>query len=97
MAYALLNDRIVCEIIPEYSDIFPDMPISQRYPTDFLEKLIVVGDDVKIGMEFKEDENFGYPTFSEVTEELSTPTFEEIQEEINLDIDFRITCIELGI
>lgn len=25
------------------------------------------------------------------------PTFEELQEEINLDTDYRLTCIELGI
>ncbi len=36
------NQNVVQEIIPEFSEDFPDIPIGRRYPPEFVSALIVV-------------------------------------------------------
>ena len=50
MVYARLNDNIVEEIIPEFDPTFPNVPIEQRYPADFVSGLIKVENGVEVGM-----------------------------------------------
>lgn len=97
MAYALICNRMVCEIIPEFCDAFPEVPLSERYPADFISSLTEVSDEVKVGMLLLDDGTFAFRDVSDVEDGIASLTFEEAQEEFNLDIDFRITCLELGI
>ena len=59
MKYVRLEGNIVEEIIPEYIDIFPNLPIEKRYPASFVNKLIKVEDDalVKPGMIYNRSTN----------------------------------------
>lgn len=56
--YLLLDEnKRVKEIIPDLNPIFPNIPITQRYPADFISKLLHVQDDLKIeeGYKFNEE------------------------------------------
>lgn len=48
MKYAHTRDGKVCEIIPEFDPVFPSIPISQRYSTEFLQNLLEVADDTDV-------------------------------------------------
>lgn len=48
MVYVRLDDNVVTEIIPEFDPIFPDVPIEQRYPAEFVKKLVAVDDNVEV-------------------------------------------------
>ena len=50
MMYVRLDDNIVEEIIPEFDPIFPNVPIEQRYPADFVSGLIKAENGVEVGM-----------------------------------------------
>ena len=52
MKYVRLNNNVVVEIIPEFDPIFPNVPITERYPAKFVEKLVAVDDsvEVRVGM-----------------------------------------------
>lgn len=64
MKYLYINqNRIVQEIIPEYVDMFPSVPVNQRYSKDFLDKCLEVSDDLEVegGMEYLPVENVFAP------------------------------------
>lgn len=48
MKYVRLNNNVVVEIIPAIDPIFPDVPIEQRYPAEFVKKLVAVDDNVEV-------------------------------------------------
>lgn len=50
MVYVRLNNKVVEEIIPEFDPTFPNVPIEQRYPDDFVSRLIKVEGGVEVGM-----------------------------------------------
>ena len=55
MVYVRLNDNIVEEIIPEFDPTFPNVPIEQRYPADFVSGLIKVENGVEVGMVYNHE------------------------------------------
>ncbi len=101
--YIKINSGIVEEIIPDVDPTFPDVPIGERYPADFIAELLRVEDDteVEVGMEYDaETGSFGYPETdiaADVTEETVEDTGGITQAEINLDVEYRLSCLELGI
>jgi hypothetical protein len=46
--YCYLVDNKVQEIIPEFIDIFPNIPIKERYSVDFLKSCIEVDENVQV-------------------------------------------------
>lgn len=52
MKYVRIEKNVVREIIPEFDPNFPDVPVSERYPQEFVKKLVAVDDDeaVSVGM-----------------------------------------------
>lgn len=48
------NNRIVCEIIPEFDPVFPGIPITERYSKEFLSRCLEIPDEVVVeqGMEY---------------------------------------------
>lgn len=102
--YVRLDGGVVMEIIPDIDPTFPDIPIEERYPADFIAELMHVenGTEVEIGMEYNADTNsFGYPVSTAVPDFPEDEPVEEMpgisQAEINLDFEYRLSCIELGI
>lgn len=101
--YIKLKSGIVTEIIPDIDSTFPDVPIGERYPADFIEELLHIEDSIKIevGMEYDEETGrFGYPEATAAPDE-GEETVEDTggitQAEINLDVEYRLACLELGI
>ena len=102
--YVKLDGKIVTEVIPDIDPAFPDVPISERYPADFIAELMHVPDNeaVEVGMEYNaETDSFGYPVSAAVPDFSEDEPVEETsgisQAEINLDFEYRLSCIELGI
>ena len=50
--YAFIIKNTVRELIPDIDEVFPTVPIEQRYPADVLNKCVHVADDadVRVGM-----------------------------------------------
>lgn len=101
--YVRLDGGVVMEMIPDVDPAFPDVPIGERFSADFIAELMHVEDGtaVEVGMEYNaETDSFGYPV-STVVPEFSDESIEEMsgisQAEINLDFEYRLSCIELGI
>ena len=92
--YVKLNGKIVSELILDVDPAFPDVPIGERYPTDNSAK-------VEVGMEYDaETDSFGYPEATsapDADEEVVENTDGITQAEINLDVEYRLACLELGI
>lgn len=64
MRYIRVINSIVREVIPEYNVAFPDIPLAERYPKEFISGLIKVSDDatVLVGMRYNaNDGTFAYP------------------------------------
>lgn len=101
--YIRFENGIVAEIIPDIDSTFPDVPIGERYPEDFIDELLHVEDstNVETGMKYDaETGSFGYPESTAVPnadEETVEDTGSITQAEINLDVEYRLACLELGI
>lgn len=101
--YVKLDGGIVAEIIPDIDLAFPDVPIVERYPADFIAGLMHIDDGAKveISMEYDaETGSFRYPeaaTAPGADEETIEDTGSITQAEINLDVEYRLACLELGI
>lgn len=105
--YLRFNEsNIVEEIIPDIDPTFPDIPINERYPAEFISKLRYCDDgtDVETGMQYNEEtDSFEYPSPSPVVDfggETATDTENTgdiTQAEINLEVEYRLSCLELGI
>lgn len=77
MVYVRLNDNIVEEIIPEFDPTFPNVPIEQRYPADFVSGLIKVEDGIEVRQRMVYDVETG--EFTEpVVPEPESPEIEPI-------------------
>lgn len=52
--YAYIINGVVRELIPDFDEAFPTVPIEQRYPADVLDKCVHVADDadVRVGMAY---------------------------------------------
>lgn len=64
MRYIRVINSIVREVIPEYDVAFPNTPLAERYPKEFINGLIKVSDDVtvSVGMLYNADDGtFAYP------------------------------------
>ena len=76
MKYVYVKEKVVHEIIPETSDVFPGVPIERRYSPEFLSHCIQVNDDtpVKTGQIYEEgafhDRLIPEPTVEEQKEHL---------------------------
>ena len=97
MKYLRLEKNIVTEIIPEFNPLFPNVPVEERYPREFVKKLVAVNDDINVhtGM-IKTDEGFSFPTnnFTAYSlKELINKKIAEFSDECNKRI---ITGIELN-
>lgn len=103
MYLRLDNKNIVEEIIPDIDPIFPDIPISERYPAEFVAELRYCDDgaNVEIGMRYNEEtDSFEYPPPPPVVGidgEAAEDTGDITQAEINLEVVYRLSCLELGI
>lgn len=106
MVYIKLSSNVVTEVIPEFNPAFPDVPIQQRYAPDFVASLVKAPDDVGLHYIYnKETGTFTKPEpivieepeveNEDVTEEITDSGL--TQAEVNLDFDYRLTCLELGI
>lgn len=71
MKYLRLEKGVVAEIIPEFDSAFPNTPIDERYPAEFIRKLVGVNDklDIQHGMTRTDDGNFAFPDADAVTTE----------------------------
>lgn len=102
--YVRLDDGVVMEMIPDVDPAFPDVPIGERFSADFIAELMHVEDGtaVEVGMVYNsETDSFGYPVSTAVPDFPEDGSIEETlgisQAEINLDFEYRLSCIELGI
>lgn len=77
MKYIRLEKDVVAEIIPEFNPLFPSVPVSERYPKEFVKKLIETADEtaVYVGMKRKEDGTYIVP------ETLIMPKYSTLDEE----------------
>lgn len=46
--YILLDNNRVKEIIPDINPVFPNVPIQERYPAQFVDKLVYASDSLII-------------------------------------------------
>lgn len=68
--YAYVINNTVREIIPDFDEAFPSVPIERRYPADVLDKCVHVADDadVRIGMIYNADTGeFGVPEVTPIS------------------------------
>lgn len=103
--YIYIENNRVREILPDFDEKFPNIPIEKRFSNDFLGKCVYAPDDpdVKIGMIYDpEDGSFGYPPVDDdlILVELEYPSEPEnvlTQDDYNMDFDYRLSCLELGL
>ena len=101
--YVKLNGKIVSELILDVDPALPDVPIGERYPAEFIKELLHTDNSAKVevGMEYDaETDSFGYPEATsapDADEEVVENTDGITQAEINLDVEYRLACLELGI
>ena len=60
MKYVRLEKGIVAEIIPEFNPLFPDVPVSERYPQEFVKKLVKADDNAVVQTGMKRTESGGF-------------------------------------
>jgi hypothetical protein len=48
MKYVLINQKTICEVIPEINPVFPGFPIEERYSSEFLSMCVPAEDDVEV-------------------------------------------------
>jgi hypothetical protein len=87
--YVRLNNNVVAEIIPEFDPVFPNVPIEQRYPAEFVKKLVAVDDNVEVRVGMVYDAETG--TFSEPepvtpSEPPDVPTVDPVTEANSMEI-----------
>lgn len=76
--YAYIENNRVREILYEFTEDFPNIPIEQRYSSKFLKKCVVVEDE---SLEIKEGMDYNSET-GEFTEHIDEPVVEENVEEV---------------
>lgn len=93
--YILLENNTVKEIIPEVHPSLPGVPLEQRYPAQFIEKLIQVNDgqDVPLGYEYDPETGlFSEPSppaeIEAEYEEIPPQTKPSSLEQLRADLDY---------
>lgn len=63
MKYVRLEKGVVAEIIPEFNPLFPNVSVAERYPKEFVKKLVETADEtaVYVGMVRQEDGTYTVP------------------------------------
>ncbi len=63
MKFVRLEKNIVAEIIPEFNPLFPNVPVEERYPREFVKKLVEIADEtvVSVGMVKQDDGTYKLP------------------------------------
>ncbi len=87
MKYVRLNNNVVVEIIPEFDPVFPNVPITERYPAEFVKKLVAVDDsvEVRVGMVYNAETGvFSVPEPPAV--EPDVPTVDPVAEASSMEI-----------
>lgn len=90
-----ISTGLVQEIIPEYVDIFPNIPISKRYPAEFIKNLIPVDDNIEITNDMVysyEDNKFYKPENKQNLQD----KIKELQS-LNNDLNNQITDLQLAL
>lgn len=90
-----ISTGLVQEIIPEYVDIFPNIPISKRYPAEFIKNLIPVDDNIEITNDMVysyEDNKFYKPENKQNLQD----KIKELQS-LNNDLSNQITDLQLAL
>ena len=77
MKYVRLEKDIVAEIIPEFNPLFPGVPVSERYPREFVKGLIETADETAVYVGMKRQENGTYI----VPETVIQPKYSTLDEE----------------
>ena len=106
--YIRFENGLVSEIVPDIDPTFPNVPIEERFPAEFIAELKYCADDteVEVGMMYYEEtDSFDYPPpppAADFVPDLepygNTGNAGDItQAEINLDFEYRLSCLELGI
>ena len=57
--FAYIENKIVEQIIPEFDEIFQNIPLSERFPADFILKLIEIKEGEKVETGYIYDEKTG--------------------------------------
>lgn len=88
MKYVRLNNNVAAEIIPEFDPTFPNVPITERYPAEFVKKLVAVDDNVEVRVGMVYDKETG--AFSEpepvTPSEPDVPTVDPVAEANSMEI-----------
>ena len=96
MKYIKVNfNGQIDEIIPEYIDIFPNIPISERYSSEFVRNLIPVDDSIEITNDMVysyEDNKFYKPENKQNLQD----KIKELQS-LNKDLTSQITDLQLAL
>ena len=82
MKYIRLEKSRVSEIILEYDEAFPNVPLSERFPPEFIRPLIPVEDDtpVELGMVYDaETQEFYYPVI--IPQPMTPVSLEELKQD----------------
>ena len=90
-----ISTGLVQEIIPEYVDIFPNIPISKRYPAEFIKNLIPLDDNIEITNDMVysyEDNKFYKPENKQNLQD----KIKELQS-LNNDLSNQITDLQLAL
>jgi len=103
MKYIYLNtDNSVGAVIDEIDPLFPDVPISERYSSDFLSMCIVSETSVPVGY-IKTETGFEAPRSPEPgpqpeqpTETVTIVTMDDLAEQV-FDLEVRTTMLEQGV
>lgn len=77
MKYVRIEGNKVAEIIPEFNPLFPTVTINERYPKEFVKKLVETADEtvVCVGMVRQEDGTYTLPEMAK------TPKYNTLDEE----------------
>lgn len=97
-----IKDNTVITIEPEFIDIFPNVPIQERYSKEFLDNCVAVDEDVEVqtGMIY-EDGIFKFPPEPEPEEPIIIDDDEIDEEKIVMaeaiiDLENRLSELEGG-
>lgn len=72
MKYVRLEKNIVAEIIPEFNPLFPDVPVVERYPREFVKGLIETADETTVYVGMRHTQNGGFEIVPEYTADIKT-------------------------
>lgn len=102
--YIRFENGLVAEFISDIDPAFPDVSIEDRYPAEFVKELRYCDNEaeVELGMRCDaETDSYDYPPppppVADFGEKAAEDTGDITQAEINLEVEYRLSCLELGI